>query len=130
MRNSGSAVNNLHSAFDSEISSADSNIKQPSVKPNMYETGVHPTLWTIVKDLYDGLTSKIKWCGDISESFPIKQGVRQGESSQLFSTRYNIEQPSVEPNCKVDCLKLCDNFGSKTYSNKIIEVRNFLTFLT
>jgi hypothetical protein len=41
----------------------------------MYETGVHPTLWTIVKDFYDGLTSKIKWCGDISESFPIKQGV-------------------------------------------------------
>ena len=26
----------------------------------MYETGVHPTLWTIVKDFYDGLTSKIK----------------------------------------------------------------------
>ncbi len=22
----------------------------------MYETGVHPTLWTIVKDFYDGLT--------------------------------------------------------------------------
>ena len=41
----------------------------------MYETGVHPTLWTIVKDFYDGLKSKIKWCGDISESFPIKQGV-------------------------------------------------------
>ena len=39
----------------------------------MYETGVHPTLWTIVKDFYDGLTSTIKWCGDISESFPIKQ---------------------------------------------------------
>jgi hypothetical protein len=32
MRNSGSAVNNLHSAFDSEISSADNNIEQPSFK--------------------------------------------------------------------------------------------------
>jgi hypothetical protein len=56
----------------------------------MYETGVHPILWTIVKDLYDGLTSIIKWCGVISENFPIKQGVRQGESSQLFSTRCTI----------------------------------------
>ena len=50
----------------------------------MYETGVHPTLWTIVKDFYDGLTSKIKWCGDISESFPIKQDVRQGGVLSTF----------------------------------------------
>jgi hypothetical protein len=50
----------------------------------MYETGVHPTLWTIVKDFYDGLTSKIKWCGDISESFPIKQGDRQGGVLSTF----------------------------------------------
>ena len=56
MRNSGSAVNNLHSAFDFEISSADS----------------------------------------------------------------NIEQPSVKPNCNVDCLKLCDNFGSNTHSKSFV----------
>jgi hypothetical protein len=56
MRNSGSAVNNLYSAFDSEISSADSNIEQPSVKPN-----------------------------------------------------YNV-----------DGLKLCDNFGSHTYSKSFV----------
>jgi hypothetical protein len=50
----------------------------------MYETGVHPILWTIVKDLYDGLTSIIKWCGVISENFPIKQGVRQGGVLSTF----------------------------------------------
>jgi hypothetical protein len=56
----------------------------------MYETGVHPTLWTIVKDFYDALTSKIKWCGDISESFPIKQGVRQvGVLSTFLYKVYN-----------------------------------------
>ena len=58
MRNSGSAVNNLHSAYDSEISSADSSIEQPSVKPN-----------------------------------------------------YNV-----------DCLNLCDNFGSNTYSKSFVNV--------
>ena len=56
MRNSGSAFNNLHSAFDSELSSADS----------------------------------------------------------------NIEQPSVKQNCNVYCLKLCDNFGSQTYSKSFV----------
>jgi hypothetical protein len=56
----------------------------------MYETGVHPTLWTIVKDFYDALTSKIKWCGDISECFPIKQGVRQvGVLSTFLYKVYN-----------------------------------------
>ena len=44
----------------------------------MYETGVHPTLWTIVKDFYDGLTSQIsKVFGKL-------------KSSQLFSTRCTI----------------------------------------
>jgi hypothetical protein len=56
----------------------------------MYETGVHPTLWTIVKDFYDGLTSQIKWCGDIIESFPIKHGVRQvGVLSTFIYKVYN-----------------------------------------
>jgi hypothetical protein len=32
----------------------------------------------------------------------------------------NIEQPYVKPNCNVDCLKLCDNFGSKTYSKSFV----------
>jgi hypothetical protein len=56
----------------------------------MYEIGVHPSLWPIVKDFYDGLTSKIKWFGDISESFPIKQGVRQvGVLSTFLYKVYN-----------------------------------------
>ena len=33
---------------------------------------------TIVKDMYAGLTSKVKWIGELSESFKILQGVRQG----------------------------------------------------
>lgn len=44
----------------------------------LYEAGVHPSLWTIVKDMYSGLTSKVKWTGELSGSFKIQQGVRQG----------------------------------------------------
>ena len=44
----------------------------------LYECGVQPSLWSTVKDLYTGLTSKVKWLGELSEHFEIRQGVRQG----------------------------------------------------
>ena len=58
---------------------------------NLYETGIHPALWTIVKDLYMGLSSKVKWLGNLSESFNIQQGVRQGAiiSPFLYKTYLN-----------------------------------------
>lgn len=27
----------------------------------LYETGIHPSLWTVVKDMHTGLTSKVAW---------------------------------------------------------------------
>ncbi|CAG2253468.1 unnamed protein product [Mytilus edulis] len=48
------------------------------VLDKLYETGVHPKIWTIVKDLYNGMTSKVRWAGGISDNFKILQGVRQG----------------------------------------------------
>ena len=36
---------------------------------NLYEEGIQPSLWTIVKDLYSGPSSKVNWIGDLSESF-------------------------------------------------------------
>ena len=32
----------------------------------------------MIEDLYQDITSKIKWFGGLSDSFPINQGVRQG----------------------------------------------------
>ena len=43
----------------------------------LYDTGIHPTLWSIVNDMYSGLSSKVKRAGGVSESFAIFQGVRQ-----------------------------------------------------
>ena len=42
----------------------------------LYESNIHPSLWTIVNDLYTGMTTKVKWLGELSQSFPINQGVR------------------------------------------------------
>ena len=44
----------------------------------LYAQGVGGSLWTVVSDLYEGLTSKVKWQGEISESFPALQCARQG----------------------------------------------------
>ena len=43
----------------------------------LYEAGIHPAIWTIIKDLYTGFSSsKVKWLGELSEHFEILQGVR------------------------------------------------------
>ncbi|CAG2256515.1 unnamed protein product [Mytilus edulis] len=42
------------------------------------DRNIHPDLWFVIKDLYSGLTSKVKWQGELSDSFNILQGVRQG----------------------------------------------------
>ncbi|MES9879579.1 MAG: reverse transcriptase family protein [Sedimenticola sp.] len=47
-------------------------------------TEAHPKLQSVVKDLYSDLSSKVKWAGDLSESFPIRQGVRQGGILSTF----------------------------------------------
>ncbi|CAC5411757.1 unnamed protein product [Mytilus coruscus] len=42
------------------------------------DQNIHPTYWKILTELYDGLSSKVKWMDGLSEPFKIKQGVRQG----------------------------------------------------
>ena len=57
----------------------------------LYENGLHPSLWTIVNDMYSGLTTRVKWLNELNDSFPIKQGVRQGGilSPFLYKTYIN-----------------------------------------
>ena len=38
----------------------------------------------IVQDMFSGLTINVKWLGELNESFPVKQGVRQGRILSLF----------------------------------------------
>ena len=45
-------------------------------------------IWQIDKNLYQGLSSNVKWISGFSESFPIHQGVKQGDvlSTSLYKT--------------------------------------------
>jgi hypothetical protein len=63
---------NVQSSFDV--------VQHKILLDKLIDQSIHPTLWLIIKDLYSGLTSKVKWAGELSESFDILQGVRQGES--------------------------------------------------
>ena len=57
----------------------------------LYTKGVDGGLWSVVGDHYEGLTSKIKWQGEISEAFPVFQRVRQGGilSPHFYKTYIN-----------------------------------------
>jgi len=57
----------------------------------LYHYGVDLKFWNIIDDLYDELTSTVKWKGKISLSFRINQGVRQGGvlSSHLYKAYIN-----------------------------------------
>ena len=50
----------------------------------LYHLGVNLEFCDVIVHLYQGLTSTVKWNGDTSLSFSIKQGVRQGVFFQLI----------------------------------------------
>lgn len=54
----------------------------------LIDQSIHPTSWLIIKDLYSGLTSKVKCAGELSESLDILQGVKKG--GILFTHLYKI----------------------------------------
>ncbi|CAC5395061.1 unnamed protein product [Mytilus coruscus] len=87
----------------------------------LYECGIHPKLWSIVKDLYTDMSSKIKWKGEISDKFPIQQGVRQGGvlSTHLYKVYINNVLNELmkigniytsTPTCADDTALLSDDF--------------------
>ncbi len=45
---------------------------------NLYFDGICPAEWQLLKDLYCGMNSCVKWQGQISTPFDVRQGVRQG----------------------------------------------------
>ena len=44
----------------------------------LLDRNISLTYWLIIKELYNGLTAKVKWLGSFTESFALKQCVRQG----------------------------------------------------
>ena len=44
----------------------------------LYEDGINQNLWLVIRELYTSLIVKIIWKSDLSDSFLVFQGVRQG----------------------------------------------------
>ena len=44
----------------------------------LFDKDINDKVWLVIKDLYQDVSSKVKWVGGLSDSFPMNQGVRQG----------------------------------------------------
>lgn len=64
----------------------------------LYFAGIDLPFWNIIYELYNSITSSVKWQGGISDSFPVKQGVRQGGilSTYLYKQYINDLLESLE----------------------------------
>ncbi|CAC5401946.1 unnamed protein product [Mytilus coruscus] len=80
------------------------------VLDKLYETGVHPKIWTLIKDLYNGMTSTVRWTGGISDDFEILQGYENEKIHHLAACTDTVndikivEQNNHEENTKSDIL--------------------------
>ena len=66
-------------------------VSHPILLDKLYHSGVNLRVSRLVKEMYEGLSSKVKWEGGFSPSFKIRQGVRQGGilSTHLYKLYIN-----------------------------------------
>ena len=85
-----------------DAKSAFDGVYQNSLSRTLYSDGVRGNLWLMTRELNKDATSRVKWCGETSDSFPITQGVRQGG---VLST--NLYKQFINP-----LLKQLENVGA------------------
>ena len=61
-----------------DVQSAFDVVKHLILFDKLLDENIQPDLWQLIKELYTGLESKVKWFGRLSDSLKIQQGVRQG----------------------------------------------------
>ena len=66
-----------------DVQSAFDVVQHTILFDKLQDRNISPTYWLIIKELHNGLPTKVKWLGSFSESFALKMGVRQGG---VFST--------------------------------------------
>jgi hypothetical protein len=44
----------------------------------LFDQKIPLALWSIIEDMYSGLTTRVKWKGELSNTYPVLQGVREG----------------------------------------------------
>ena len=53
-------------------------VNHPSLLRKLYIAGIEGNLWNVINSLQQNAFSSVKWRGELSNTFPISQGVRQG----------------------------------------------------
>jgi hypothetical protein len=66
-------------------------VNHNSLVRKLYLCGVEGKVWSVIRDIHTNARSAVKWDGDLSETFNIEQGVRQGGllSTDLYKVYVN-----------------------------------------
>ena len=75
------AIQNRHTLFLATLNShkAFDVVHHTILLDKLMETNISRDIWIIIKNLYTGISSKVKWPGECCDRFPVKQGVKQGD---------------------------------------------------
>ena len=56
----------------------------------LYQDGVEGDMWSLMNNMYNGITFKAKWDNNLTDNINIAHGIRQGvKLSTLLYKRYN-----------------------------------------
>ena len=66
-------------------------VSHPVLMKMLYLQGINSHLWQVIRSMYSVLTAKVKWEGEVSQSFSVLQGVRQEGilSTHFYKTYLN-----------------------------------------
>ena len=66
-------------------------VSHPVLMKMLYRQGINSHLWQVIRSMYSGPTAKVKWEGEVSQSFSVLQGVHQGGilSTHFYKTYLN-----------------------------------------
>jgi hypothetical protein len=62
-------------------------VDHQSLKCKLFYNGINGTIWSLMDAWYINLSSRAKWSGNVSDPFPIQQGVGQAAFCQQVSTK-------------------------------------------
>ena len=56
----------------------------------LFDQAIPLALWSIIDDMYSGLTTRVKWKGELSNTYPVLQGVTVRQGGILSTHLYKI----------------------------------------
>jgi hypothetical protein len=71
-----------------DVKSAFDVVRHEILLDKLLDQNLNPIYWKILREVYSDLSLNIKWLDGLSQSFSIKQGVRQGKFYQLAYIRF------------------------------------------